>query len=71
MPGRLEALTAYIASCICALPVLQEHFFKNVQEAARNRALLLSYHPFWLRLGMEVVVGKQVAGECGLLAWPA
>jgi hypothetical protein len=43
--------------------VLQEHFFKNVQEAARNRALLLSYHPFWLRLGMEVVVGKQVAGE--------
>lgn len=27
------------------------------------RGLLLCYHPFWLRLGMELVVGRQVAGE--------
>ena len=36
---------------------------KNVKEAANARAVLGSYHPLWLRLGAEVVVGKAVAGE--------
>jgi hypothetical protein len=35
---------------------------KNVKEGARARAVLASYHPLWLRLGMEVVVGVTVAG---------
>lgn len=30
---------------------------KNVQEAAKARAVLASYHPLWLRLGIEVVCG--------------
>lgn len=35
---------------------------KNVKEAANARAVLASYHPLWLRLGAEVVVGRPVAG---------
>ena len=40
---------------------------KNVREAAHTRAVLASYHPLWLRLGVEVVVGRRVseAGERG------
>ena len=36
---------------------------KNVKEAAAARAALGAYHPLWLRLGMEVVVGRSMAGE--------
>jgi len=35
---------------------------KSVKEASKARAVLASYHPLWLRLGMEVVVGAMVAG---------
>ena len=35
---------------------------KSVKEGANARAVLASYHPLWLRLGVEVVVGAQVAG---------
>ena len=38
---------------------------KNVKEAAAARAALGAYHPLWLRLAMEVVVGRSMAG--GLL----
>ena len=40
----------------------QEATMKNVKEGARARAVLASYHPLWLRLGMEVVCGSAVAG---------
>ena len=36
---------------------------KNVKEAAAARAALGVYHPLWLRLGMEVVVGRSMAGD--------
>ena len=36
---------------------------KNVKEAAAARAALGAYHPLWLRLGMEVVVGRSMAGD--------
>lgn len=52
---------------------------KNVKEAANARTVLASYHPLWLRLGAEVVVGTAVAGAgivCDggghhMLAWAA
>ncbi|KAL4423889.1 hypothetical protein ABPG75_001190 [Micractinium tetrahymenae] len=36
---------------------------KSVKEAANARAVLASYHPLWLRLGMEVVTGQAVAAD--------
>ena len=44
-------------------PPAQEDCRKNLQEAAKARGALASYHPFWLRLGMEIVVGRPVASE--------
>ncbi len=44
---------------------LQESCLKNLKEQSRVKEVLLSYHPFWLRLGMEVVVHRAAAGERG------
>ena len=41
---------------------------KNVKEAANARAVLGCYHPLWLRLGAEVVIGKAAAGASVALA---
>jgi hypothetical protein len=41
---------------------LQESTLKNVKLAAQARGVLASYHPLWLRLGAEVVVGRTMAG---------
>lgn len=43
--------------------LLQEACLKNLKEQAKVKEVLLSYHPFWLRLGMEVVANRVVAGE--------
>lgn len=40
----------------------EELCMKSVKEAANARAVLASYHPLWLRLGMEVVTGQPVTG---------
>ncbi len=42
---------------------IQESCLKNLKEQARVKAALLSYHPFWLRLGLEVVVNRVTAGK--------
>ena len=56
---------AWLPKCLAFLAcwTLQESCLKNVKEVAKARAVLASYHPLWLRLGMEVVVGKPVAGQ--------
>eukprot|EP00887_Chlorella_sp_A99_P006848 scaffold2.g6848.t1 len=40
----------------------EEGSLKNLKEQARVKAALMAYHPFWLRLGFELVVGRAVAG---------
>ena len=51
---------------MCAFAhLLQESCLKNLKEQSRVKEVLLSYHPFWLRLGMEVVVHRAAAGEPG------
>ena len=67
---RAAALLPAAKSCRRCWPacwlLLQESCMKNVKEAAAARAALGAYHPLWLRLGMEVVVGRTVAG---VLPW--
>jgi hypothetical protein len=41
----------------------QEACLKNLKEQAKVKEVLMSYHPFWLRLGMEVVVNRVAASE--------
>ena len=40
-----------------------ESSLKNLKEQARAKGVLWAYHPFWLRLGMEIVAGRAVASE--------
>lgn len=68
--GGWRPLPKTCCSRHCHLPGLQESLMKNVKEAANARAVLASYHPLWLRLGAEVVVGKAVAGAAAVPTCP-
>ncbi|GAB4814747.1 hypothetical protein N2152v2_001793 [Parachlorella kessleri] len=46
----------------------EESCLKNLKEQSRVKEVLLSYHPFWLRLGMEVVVHRAAAGSDTMLS---
>lgn len=49
---------------------MQEAVLKNLKEQAKVKEVLLSYHPFWLRLGMEVVANRVAASEWSQLPSP-
>lgn len=42
---------------------MQEEALRGAKELGRLRAALVTYHPFWLRLGVEVAVGRPAEGE--------
>lgn len=37
----------------------------DVKLRAQLLRLLTAYHPFWLRLGLEIVLGMSLPGVCG------
>ena len=45
--------------------VLQEAQLADVKWQQAVFEVLLSYHPFWLRLGLETVVGQLLPAETG------
>ena len=44
---------------------LQEAQLADVKWQQAVFEVLLSYHPFWLRLGLETVVGQLLPAETG------
>lgn len=58
-------------ACLLHFACMQESVLRNVKLAAQARALLGSYHPVWLHLGAEVVVGRALAGGCLKLLAPS
>lgn len=49
--------------CICRL--LQEAQLADVKWQQAVFEVLLNYHPFWLRLGLEIVVGQLLPADTG------
>ena len=45
------------------LVMMQETVMRDVHLSKVALDALLSYHPFWLRLGLEVVLGRHIASQ--------
>lgn len=52
----------------CPVLLLQALQFGDVQWRDKAVGVLLSYNPFWLRLGMEVVTHMSVTTTIGMCA---
>ena len=46
-------------------PGLQEAQLADVKWQQAVFEVLLSYHPFWLRLGLETIVGQLLPSDAG------